>query len=175
MFCDKWITLPSFLLGFFGVISFILKDSELLRVLKNKKKIGIILIAQLLFVLFTSYTVSDYFENNVKTELITLLEKSNLEIEINNEKLNALQTGEISNELKTEIKKIGEIRLNHPTFLKKIQIRLKSNIETHNLSIEQNYDNKTEFIIHSDRYKYTKLNPFGGMKSNLFKQYFENY
>jgi hypothetical protein len=175
IFWNKWIIIPSILLGFFGVISFVFKDSELLKIIKNKKKVGIILIIQMVLFLFTTHKLSDYFENKVKTELITILEKTDLKLEINGKKLDLLQTEQISNEIKNEIKKIGELKLNHPSFLKKMKLRLESNTETLNLSIEQNFDNKTEFIIHSDRYKSTELNPFGGMKSELFRKYFESY
>ena len=167
-FWNKWMMLPSFIIGFLGVIIFILSNSELLNFLKNKRKTGMFLIGQLVLIWAIGFSLFAFFESKAQIELITFLNSPDLELKINGNKINSNQSKKIF----AEIKKIEDFPSNHPTLKKEMSFEIKSKIETLTLRIVQNSKNKNEFWVDSDKYKSTNINTFGQLNSNLFMEYY---
>ena len=169
-FWTQCMMAPSFIIGFLGVFIFIFSKSKSLNLnrLNNGRKIGIILISQLVFTWSIGFSLIAFFENRAQAELITFLNSPDLELKINGNKINDNE----SKKIYSEIKKIGNFPSEHPILKKELNFKIKSRTETYNLWVIQNSRSKNEFHVYSDKYKSTDIKAFGILISNLLMKYY---
>ncbi len=167
-FWNRWMMLPSFFIGGLGVLIFIFSKSELLNGLNKGGKIGIILISQLVLIWSIGFSLSAFFENRVRAELITFLNNQDLNLKINGKEINNNESKKVF----SEIKKIENFSSDHPILKKELKFEIKSKTDTFTLRIIQNSRNKNEFHVYSDKYKSTDINTFARLNSNLLRKYY---
>lgn len=156
---------PSFGLGIigFGFLFYV----KLAKPTKRKKPLitGIILLGQTILTWIIAFGSLFLVQDMARNELKDILSKSDLSIKINGE----LIENEYSTLIISELQSIADISAHHshPTEITKIQII--SNNETSILSLEKDSEIRTEYWIYWDKYKTTKSNEIGRIRTDKLK------
>jgi len=163
----KWLMVPSFLFGIFGIIVRILSNTEYIQFIKNKKKVGMILIGQSIFVYAIGFILLAFFKHEAQKELVIFLNQTNLELKINGKEINP----EESSLIYSELKNMRSLPGNHSYPKKEIGFEIISKTDTMTLQIWRDSKITSSYWVYSDKYIQTKNNGLGQLNTSLFKKY----
>jgi hypothetical protein len=150
------------IIGF--IILFIRKYSKIEN--SNKYlKIGIILISQAFLTWIIGFGTLWTIQYQARQELKEFLSQPDLIVTINNELIDKKYSMKIINEIKT----ISNIEAHHSSPTELIKIKIDSGLKTINLDFKQDSENKNEYWIFWDKYKVTRTNEIGRIRTEIFK------
>lgn len=168
-FWGKWLMIPSFFIGFIGVIYIILSQSKFIAH-KDKKKTGLELIGVFVFIWGVGYSLFFIMDYLALKEVRSLLNEPNIVLKINNKKLE----GDFLKDVKNQLILIDNFQghNSHPT--EKIEIKIESQNKSITLRLHQDSEIKKEFWVFLNDYNYTRQNYIGKIQTTIFKKYFED-
>ena len=163
-----YFTIFSFVMVFIGSIMVVYS-----RVNRNEnsirlKKIGVILIVQLVFVFMLLFSLHIIFNKIVRNEIIEMLNSKDLIIKINNKEININDRMQIINDLKNYTFKTPD----HSGPVGQIyKVELKTKIKSKKLYLQQNSMDTTIFYVWDYTYKTSTMNDVGSIRTVILKKY----
>ena len=134
---------------------------------KRKKPLitGSILLGQTVLTWIISFGSLFLVQDMARNELKEILSHTDLSIKINGELIDK----EYSTLIISELQLISDITAHHTHPTEKREIQITSNNETSRLSLERDSEIKTEYWIYWDKYKTTKSNEVGRIRTDKLK------
>ena len=163
-----YFTIFSFVILFIGSVMVVFS-----RVNQNEnsirlKKIGVILIIQLVFVFMLLFSLHIIFNRIVRNDIIEILNSKDLLIKINKKEIDLDDKMQIINDLKNYTFKTP----NHSSPVGQIyEVELKTKIKSKKLYLQQNSLDTTIFYVWDYTYKTSTMNDVGSIRTVIPEKY----
>ncbi len=154
-------------IAFIGFILFLATNSmEKFSNRKSKlKNIGIIMFAQIFLLEFFMIILQSILTNHIRTEFVEILKNKNTLLVQDNNTFGKFSSVELKNEL-LNVKNF-EPHHSHPE--NEMSINVISNYGNFIITVGQDSNEKNEYWIFSNKYKFSSDNEIGRINSELFK------
>lgn len=164
-FC--FLTFPSFALGLIGF--FILFAGKFGEVSWRYRKLGIFFLIGMAVVYILCFASSIWFQNAVRKDVVNFIEQNegNITLVVNGDKI------ERSGPLLHDLKFLNSVTAHHSHPSERMVIELNTPKENRRILVDQDSQIENEFWVFDPRYRTTKGNEIGRIRSNSFASLFK--